>query len=65
MLKIYMTQNINFHLKTFNDSKAFDEYSNNMNNIYKNNDDYNPNKKLKILIAFDDIIADILANRKN
>ena len=36
-----------------------------MNNIYKNNDDYNPNKKLKILIAFDDIIADILANRKN
>ena len=30
--------------KYFNDSKAFIEYSNNMNDIYKNIEDYNPNK---------------------
>ena len=29
--------------KHFNDSKAFIEYSNNMNDIYKNIEDYNPN----------------------
>ena len=36
----------------FNDSKAFIEYSNNMADIYKNIEDYNPNKKRKILIVF-------------
>ena len=47
-------------LKHFNDSKAFIEYSNNMVDIYKSIEDYNPNKKRKILIAFDDMIADML-----
>ena len=28
--------------------------------IYKNIEEYNPNKKRKILIAFDDMIADML-----
>ena len=51
-------------LKHFNDSKAFIEYSNDMNDIYKNIKKYNPNKKRKILIAFDDMIADILCNKK-
>ena len=32
--------------------------------IYQNIEDYNPNKKRKILIAFDDIIDDILVNKK-
>ena len=35
-----------------------------MNHIYKNNEEYNPNKKQKILIFFDDMIADILSNKK-
>ena len=43
-----------------NDSKDFVEYLNDMDYIYKNIEEYNPNKKRKILIAFDDIIADIL-----
>ena len=34
--------------KHFNDSKAFTEYSNNMDDIYKNIEEYNPNKKRKI-----------------
>ena len=49
-------------LKHFNDSKAFIEYSNFY--IYKNIEKSNPNKKRKILIVFDDIIADTL-NKKN
>ena len=50
--------------KNFNDSKAFIEYSNDMNNIYKNTEEYNPNKKRKILIVFDDMIADMLNDQK-
>ena len=39
-------------LKNFNDSKAFIEYLNDMVGIYKNIDEYNPNKKCKVLIVF-------------
>ena len=35
-----------------------------MDNIYENNEEYNPNKERKILIVFDDIMADMLNNRK-
>ena len=35
-----------------------------MDNIYKNIEEYNPNKKRKILIVFDDTIADMLSNKK-
>ena len=51
-------------LKRFNDSKAFIEYSNDMDDIYKNIEEYNPNKKLKTLIVYDDMIADMLSNKK-
>ena len=44
-----------------NDSKAFIEYSNDMDDIYKNTEEYNPNKKRKILIVFDDMIASPIA----
>ena len=47
-----------------NDSKAFIDYSNDMYDIYKNVEEYCPNKKRKILIAFEDIIADMLGNKK-
>ena len=50
--------------KHLNDSKAFIEYSNNMDDIYKSIEEYNPNKKRKILIAFHDMIADMLINKK-
>ena len=50
-------------LKHFNDSKTFIEYSNNMVDIYKNIEDYNPNKRRKILIVFD-MISDMLNNKK-
>ena len=50
-------------LKHLNDSKAFIEYSNGMNDIYEYIEEYNPNKKHKILIVFDDMIADMLSNK--
>ena len=50
-------------LNHFNDPKAFIEYSNGMDNIYKNTEEYNPNKLCKILIVFDDMIADMLSNK--
>ena len=39
--------------------KAFIEYSNTMADVYNNINDYNPNRERKILIVFDDMIADI------
>ena len=35
-----------------------------MNDIYKNIEEYNPYKKRERLIPFDDMIADILSNKK-
>ena len=49
-------------LKHFNDPKAFIEYSNDMQDVYKNINDYNPNEENKILTVFDDMIADMIYN---
>ena len=46
------------------DPKAFMEYSNDMEDAYKNIENYNPGKKRKILIVFDDMIADMIINKK-
>ena len=54
----------NTSLKFFNDLKAFIGYSNDMDNIYKNIEECNPIKKQKILIAFDEMIADMYSNKK-
>ena len=51
-------------LKYLNDWKAFIEFSNDMDDIYKNIEENNPNKKQKILIVFDDMIADMLSNNR-
>ena len=51
-------------LKHFNDPKAFIEYSNDMQDVYKNINEYNPDKENKILIVFDDLIADVINNKK-
>ena len=51
-------------LKHFNDPKAFTEYSNDMQDVHKNIDECNANKERKLLIVFDDMIADVI-NSKN
>ena len=48
----------------FNDPKAFIEYLNDMHNVYKNIDEYNLDKENKISIVFDDMIADMIHNKK-
>ena len=40
------------------------EYSNDMQDVYKNIEDYNPIKKRKVLIIFNDMIADMISNKK-
>ena len=51
-------------LKHLNDSKAFIEYQNDMDDVYKNIEEYCRTKKRKILIIFDNMIADMLSNKK-
>ena len=47
-------------IDSFSDLKAFIEYSNDMRNVYKHINYYNPNKENKILIVFEDMIADMI-----
>ena len=46
----------------FNDPKAFIEYSNDMQDVYKNIEEYNLGKKHKVLIVFDYMIANMIKN---
>ena len=48
----------------FDDPKAFIEYSNDMHDGYKNIDDYNPDIENKILIVLNDMIAEMIHNKK-
>ena len=54
----------NVGTKHVNNSKAFIKCSNTMDDVYENIDDYNPSRKRKILILFDDMIADIMTTKK-
>ena len=51
-------------LKHFNDPKAFIEYSNDMQNVYKNIEEYNTDKEPKLLLVLDDMFADMVNNKK-
>ena len=51
-------------MKHSNDSKAVIEFWNDMDDIYKNIEEYNANKKRKILILFYEMVADMLRSRK-
>ena len=51
-------------LDHFNDPKVFIEYSNDMQDVYENIEDYNLEKEGKILIVFEDMIADMINNKK-
>ena len=54
----------NAGIKNYNDPSAFIEYSNTMDDVYTNIDDYNPRTRIKLLTVFDDMIADIMTNKK-
>ena len=62
--QLLINERENTGLKYLNDPKAFIEYSNDMDDIYKNIEEYSLNKKPKILMIFDDMISDMLSNKK-
>ena len=51
-------------IKYLKDLNAFIGCSNTVDDVYENIDDYNSSRKTKILIVFDDMIADITTNKK-
>ena len=59
---------INIHekvgLKHCDDPKAFIGYSNDMQDVYKNIEEHNLGKKRKVFIVFDDMIPDMINNKK-
>ena len=55
---------IDVEIKHINNWNAFTECSSTMDDVYENIHDYNPSRKTKILIVFDDMIADIMTSKK-
>ena len=53
----------NAGIKHFNDPTAFIEYSDDLNDVYADISNYNKKRKNKVLIVFDDMIADIVYNK--
>ena len=51
-------------IKKLKNPKAFIDYSQTIDDIYKNLEDYNPTKKRRVLTVFDDIITDMESNKK-
>lgn len=51
-------------LRCFNDQKAFIEYSSDIDDLYNNIQDYNPRKRRRALIVFDDMNANMISNKK-
>ena len=62
--KILIKKRKDAGIKHLNDPNAFIECSNTMDDVYENIHDYNLSRKRKILIVFDDMIADIMTNKK-
>ena len=54
----------NAGVKNYNGPTVFIEYSNSMDDAYNNTDNCNPKRKRKILILFNDMIVDIMTNKK-
>ena len=72
MSKIDLNQSINYLLmegkkyesKNLKNPKIFIDYLQTTDGVYKNLEDYNPTKKRKVLVVFDDVIWDMEANKK-
>ena len=54
----------NAETKNLNDTNTFFKYSNTIDDVYDDINDYNPKRKRKVLIVFGDVIADIMTNKK-
>ena len=54
----------NAGIKYLNDPNAFIECFSTMDDVYENINDYNPSRKRKILVVIDDMIVNIMTNKK-
>ena len=52
-------------LKHYDNFKAFVEYLNDTQDVYKNIEEHDPRKKREVLLVFKDMIADMIKNKKN
>ena len=59
-----ITKRESTELNHFNDPKAFSEHSNDIQDVYKTIDEYSVDKKRKLFIFFDDVLADMINNKK-
>ena len=55
----------NARTKHLNDPNALIECSNTMDDVHNNVNDYNASRKKRILIVFDDMLADVMENKKS
>ena len=62
--QFFIKKRENAGIKNLSDPGAFTEYSNTMDDVYNNIDDYNGKRKRKVLMVFDDMIADIMTNKR-
>ena len=51
-------------IKEFKNPKAFVDYSQKIDDAYASLEDYHPTKKRRVLIMFDDMIAEMKSNKK-
>ena len=51
-------------IKTLKNPKIFTNYWQTIDDVYENLEDYNPTKKWRMLIVFDDMRADVESNKK-
>ena len=51
-------------IENFKYPKSFIDYSQTIDDVYEDLEDYNPTKKRRVLIVFDDMIADMKSNKK-
>ena len=64
IINYLLTEEKKQELIKLKNQKAFIDYSQTIDDVYQNVKDYNPMKKRKALILFDDLIAGMKANKK-
>ena len=62
--QLFINKRENSGIKNLNDPTAFTEYSNSMDDVYENMDDYSKKRKRRVLIIFDDMISHVMTNKK-
>ena len=62
--EIFIKKRKDAGIKHLNEANALMECSKMMNDVYENIHGYNSSRKGKILIVFDDMIADIMTNKR-